>query len=215
MQTDAVIRDNVMAELEFDPSITHTAIGVTVSNGVVTLSGHVPSYAQKVAAERATQRVKGVRAVAQDLEVRLPFQVKHDDEEIASRAASILSWSVGRIAQLKAVVENGWVTLSGRTDWQYQRKDAERAVRALAGVQGVSNNIIVQPRLQPSEIKTRIAEALRRNAEFESEAIKIVVEGSRVTLSGKVKAWYERKIAEDAAWAAPGVSEVRDDISLQ
>jgi osmotically-inducible protein OsmY len=215
MQTDAVVRDNVMAELEFDPSIAHGAIGVAVSNGVVTLSGHVPSYAQKVAAERASQRVKGVRAVAQELEVRLPVEVKQDDEEIASRAANILAWSVGGVEGVRAVVEKGWVTLSGQTHWQYQRQDAERAIRAIAGVQGVFNNITVKPMLEPNNIKTHIANALRRNAELESNAIKVAVNGSSVTLSGKVKAWYERKIAENAAWAAPGVTEVCDNISLQ
>jgi osmotically-inducible protein OsmY len=214
MTTDTIIRDNVIAELEFDPSITQTAIGVAVSNGVVTLSGHVPSYAQKVAAEKAAQRVKGVRAVAQELEVRLPFEIKHDDEEIARRAANILAWSVNGADQIKAVVDNGWVTLSGQTNWRYQKQDAERAIRALQGVKGVNNAITVKPNVQPSDLKNRIAHALQRNAELEADAIKVDVSGSTVTLSGKVRAWYERRIAEDAAWAAPGVTEVRDNIGL-
>ncbi len=215
MDQDRIIRDNVIAELEFDPSIEEASIGVIVERGVVRLTGHVPNYAQKVSAERAAQRVKGVRAVAVELDVRLPSEFVCDDAEIARRAANVLAWSTPGAAKVKAKVEKGWVSLSGETAWNYQRQDAERAVRALAGVKGVTNLITVRPLAQAGDIKTRITQALRRNAEIEADAIKVDVTGSTVTLTGKVKAWYERQVVETAAWAAPGVTEVRDNLSLQ
>jgi osmotically-inducible protein OsmY len=215
MSKDAIIRDNVIAELEFEPSVDADAIGVAVKDGVVTLSGHVPSYAQKLAAEQAARRVKDVRAVAMDLLVRLPADRTHDDEEIASRAANLLAWSVGAGEGVKAIVDGGWVTLRGEVPWFYQKQEAERAIRRLEGVIGVSNNIVVRPTVNASNVRERITEAFKRNADLESAAIDVSVTGSTVTLSGKVKAWYERKMAEDAAWAIPGVTEVRDNISLQ
>ena len=212
---NAILREDVTAELEFEPSIDATAIGVAADNGVVTLSGHVPNYAQKIAAEKAAQRVKGVRAVAVDLEVRLPYEFKHDDDKIAGRVANVLSWSVGVGENVKAIVDGGWVTLSGEVPWFYQKQEAERMVRQLEGVLGVGNNIAVRPKVQVSDVRDHIAKAFKRSADLESSAIKVDVAGSTVTLTGKVKAWYERKIAEDAAWAIPGVTEVRDNIVLQ
>lgn len=214
MEADIAIRDNVIAELDFDPSIDEGAIGVAVQDGVVTLSGHVPSYAQKIAAERAARRITGVRALAIDIEVRLPLQAKHDDEEIARRAASVLSWTATLGERVKAVVDGGWVSLSGQVPWCYQKQEAERVVRNLEGVRGVTNTITVRPQIKASDIRDRINAALKRNAELESEAIHVDVSGSTVTLSGKVKDWYERRMAETAAWAAPGVTEVRDNITF-
>jgi osmotically-inducible protein OsmY len=214
MEIDTAIRDNVIAELDFEPSIEEAGIGVTVHNGVVTLSGHVPSYAQKIAAENAAKRIKGVHAVAVDIEVRLPSEAKHDDEEIARRAASLLGWTANIGERVKAVVDGGWVTLSGEAPWYYQKQEAERLVRTLQGVRGVSNTITVRPAVKPSDIRDRITQAFKRNAELESDAIRVDVAGSTVTLSGKVKDWYERQMAETAAWAAPGVTEVRDNITL-
>lgn len=214
MEVDTAIRDNVIAELDFDPSIDEGAIGVAVQNGVVTLTGHVPSYAQKVAAEKAAQRVKGVRAVAVDVEVRLPSEAKHDDEEIARRAASMLTWTATLGDRVKAVVDGGWVKLSGEVPWYYQKQEAERVVRNLEGVRGVTNTITVRPQVKVSDIRDRINSAFKRNAELETDAIRVDVSGSTVTLTGKVKAWYERQMAETAAWAAPGVTEVRDNITL-
>jgi osmotically-inducible protein OsmY len=212
---NVVLRDDVLAELEFEPSIDATGIGVAVDNGVVTLSGYVPNYAQRIAAEKAAQRVKGVRAVAVDLEVRLPSEARHDDDKIAGRAVNVLSWSVGVGDNVKVLVDSGWVTLSGETPWFYQKQEAERLIRQLEGVIGVSNNIAVRSKVRVSDVRERIADAFKRSADLESSAIKIEVEGARVTLSGKVKAGYERKIAEDAAWAIPGVTEVHDKIVIQ
>lgn len=214
MDNDGIIRNDVIEELDFDPSIDAAAIGVAVQEGIVTLSGHVPNYMQKIAAQRAAQRVKGVRAVAVDIEVRLPSDIKHDDEEIARRAANLLTWRSATGQQVKAAVDNGFVTLSGEVAWNYQRQEAERAVCALEGVREVINTIAVRPTVRASDVRDRIAKAFKRSAELEGDAIHIDVAGSTVTLSGKVKAWYERQMAEGAAWAVPGVTEVRDNISL-
>jgi osmotically-inducible protein OsmY len=215
MESDILIRDRVIAELDFEPIIDTASIGVSAKSGAVTLTGHVPSYLQKLAAERAARRVKGVRAVAIDLEVRLPSEAIHDDEEIARRAANMISWNLAKAANVKATVDNGWVTLTGQAQWNYQKQHAERLVRALEGVTGVSNKIAVQSPVQPTDIKTRISNALKRNAEVEGDAIKVEVSGSTVTLSGNVKAWYERQVVENAAWATPGVTQVRDNIAVQ
>jgi osmotically-inducible protein OsmY len=213
MEQDVRIRDDVTEELEFDPSLESGGIGVAVQDGVVTLSGHVPNYAQKIAAERAATRVKGVRAVAMDIEVRLA--VKHDDSSIAERAANVLAWSVAVGEDVKAVVDNGWVTLSGSVPWHYQRAEAERTVRSLTGVTGVTNQITVRPQVTPSNVRDRIAKALQRNADLESANINVDVSGQSITLSGKVKAWYERQLVENAVWAIPGITEVRDNIAIE
>ncbi|MBI1361779.1 MAG: BON domain-containing protein [Alphaproteobacteria bacterium] len=214
METDAAIRADVAEELDFDPSIHSDGVGVAVKNGVVTLSGHVPSYAEKIAAVKAAERVRGVKAVAQDIVVRLPFDNKQDDDEIAARAVNVLKWSVGGMPDLKVAVDSGWVPLEGKATWYFQKKGAERSIRQLTGVVGVTNNILVRPAVLPSAVKQNIAKAFKRNADLESSAIKVDVDGSSVTLSGKITAWHERKMAEDAAWAIPGVSEVHDNLTL-
>lgn len=214
MDTDIRIRDDVVEELDFEPSVDSAAIGVAVKDGVVTLSGHVPTYAQKSAAERCAQRVRGVKAVAIDIEVRLASDAKRSDDEIAERAVNILRWSTGGGDKIKVVVENGWVKLNGEVDYYYQKQAAESAVRQLSGVIAVSNLVTIKPGVRPSDVKERIGKALQRSAELDAASIKVDVVGSTVTLSGRVKAWHERKLAEDAAWAIPGVTAVRDNITL-
>ena len=215
MDRDLNIRDDVLEELEFEPRVEAENIGVAVSDGVVTLSGHVPNYAQKLAAESAAKRVKGVRAVAIDIEVRLPFDGKHDDDEIAKRAANVLTWSVEAPKEgVKVSVENGWVTLKGQVTWAYQRGEAERSVRQLAGVRGVSNLIAIQPRLKSTDIQSQLKRAFHRSAELEAGRINVGVEGGRVTLTGKVSNWSDRRVAETAAWSVPGVTEVVDRLTL-
>lgn len=214
MDSDTRIRDEVLDELDFEPSIDASGIGVAVSNGVATLSGHVPTYAQKIGAEQAAQRIRGVRAVAMDLEVRLAGDAKRSDDEIAERAVNILRWSAGIGERVKAVVDSGWVKLSGEVDYYYQKQAAERAVRQLSGVIGVSNLITIKAGVRPLDVKERINKAFQRNAELESAGIKVDVAGSTVTLTGRVKAWHERKLAEDAAWAIPGVTAVQDNITM-
>ena len=213
--SDKTIRNAVEEELDWEPSIDSEHIGVTVEDGVVTLSGHVGTYAEKVTAEKAAKRVKGVRAIAQEIEIRFPNDKKTSDDQIAKRALDIIAWD-STIPKDKVLVkvQNGFVTLSGEVDWFYQRDDAEHAVRKLAGIKGLSNEIRIKPKAYAYDIKERIETALKRNAEFEADSIKVSVLDGRVTLDGKVKAWYERDLAERTAWSAPGVVSVVDHINI-
>jgi osmotically-inducible protein OsmY len=209
------LRQSILDELQWEPSVDAAHIGVAVDNGVVTLTGYVGSYAERMVAERVVQRVKGVYGIAQEIEVRYPKNVKSADDQIAKRALKIIAWDTtipGDKIQVK--VEQGWVTLSGDVEWNFQKVSAENAVRKLSGVVGITNSIAVRPKLDASNIKHRIEEALKRNAEVEAKTINVVVSGSRVTLEGKVHAWHERAVAEQAAWAAPGVSIVDDRLKI-
>ena len=183
------LRQSVIEELEFDPSIDAAGIGVAVENGVVTLSGHVHSYAAKLAAERAARRVRGVRAIAQEIEVRYPSDKKTADDEIAKRAVAILQWDAMSLpGAVKITVQKGWVTLSGEVDWQYQRTAAEQVVRRLSGVTGVINNIVIKRTVYVADIKQKIENALARHAKIEVQAIRITVhDGNKVSLEGEVK----------------------------
>lgn len=213
--SDATLRQSVLDELEFDPAVNATNIGVAVENGVVSLTGHVNSYAEKSAAEHIVQRVRGVRGVAQEIEVRYPSEKKDKDDEIAQRAARIIDWdSTVPPGSVKVKVEKGWVTLSGEVEWQFQRVAAETAVRKLSGVIGVANLITVRPRVDAVNVKHRIEDALKRNAELEAGGIRVAVTGGTVKLEGKVRALHERGVAEQAAWAAPGVVPVEDQLTL-
>ncbi len=213
--SDTTLRQDIVDELELEPSIDAAHIGVAVDRGVVTLTGHVGTYAEKVAAERAAQRVKGVHAIAQEIEVRFPDAKKTADDEIAKRALNIIAWDATIPEdRVRVKVENGWVTLSGEADWNFQRTAAEVAIRKLSGVVGLSNLLTVRPRLEASNVKHRIEEALRRNAEIEAKGIRVDVTGSKVTLGGKVQSWHERSVAERAAWAVPGVSSVEDRLAI-
>ena len=216
MVRDLELRQDVLDELEFEPSVNAAHIGVTANKGVVTLTGFVTSYAEKAAAERAARRVKGVKAIAEEIEVRLPSHTKRADDEIAARAVDILKWQVGFPAdRINVKVEKGIVTLTGEVDWQFQRNDAEYAVHKLTGVTHVANQIRVFSPAHASEIKEKIQKALQRSAEVESSRITVQTEGGRVVLSGKVRAWYERDLAERAAWSAPGVTEVQDHLTIE
>ena len=212
---DKTLRQFIIDEFDFEPSIDAANIGVAVEKGVVTLTGHVASYAEKIAAERTVQRVKGVHAIAQEIEVRYPDQAKRSDDEIAQRALNILKWSVQVPAEsIQVTVEKGWITLAGAVQWQYQRRATESAVRKLSGLRGVTNLIEIQPNVAASDIQRKIMDSLKRNAELEADSIRVVVDKNKVTLEGKVKAWYERELAERAAWSAPGVTSVVDRLTL-
>jgi len=213
--SDEDLRQHVSDELEFAPTVNATKIGVAVDHGVVTLTGHVNSYAEKIAAERAVQRVKGVRGVAQEIEVRYPSERKNRDDEIAERAAQIFDWDTTiPSGKVTVKVEKGWVTLGGEVEWQFQRMGAETAVRKLSGVIGVTNQITIGPRIDATNVKHRIEDALKRIAELEADGIQVAVTGGKVTLEGKVRAWHERGVAERAAWAAPGVITVEDRLTI-
>jgi osmotically-inducible protein OsmY len=204
-----------MDELEWEPSIGAQHIGVAVEEGVVTLTGHVSSYTERFAAEKAVKRVKGVRAIAEEIEVRFPNDKRTSDDQIARRALDVIAWdSTIPKDKIQIKVQNGFVTLTGEIDWFYQRDDAEAAVRKLTGVKGLSNEIKIKPQVRVTDVKQRIETALKRNAEVEADAIKVTVQDGRVILDGKVKAWYERDLAERTAWSAPGVISVEDRISI-
>lgn len=212
---DKDLRQDVVDELEFEPSIDAADIGVAVEDGTVTLTGHVPTYAQKRMAENIVKRVKGVRAIAQEIEVRPVGSHITADDEIAHRAANSLRWnsSVPKDA-VQVKVEKGLVTLSGKVKWYFEKLAAEKAVRDLTGVKSVSNLIQIAPSVSPTDVRQRIENALRRDAELEAKGINVKVDERKVTLDGKVRTWAERDAAERAAWAAPGVNSVVDHISI-
>ncbi|ULN84121.1 BON domain-containing protein [Pseudomonas sp. Y5-11] len=213
--SDLNLRKNILEELEFQPEIDAANIGVTVEDGVVTLSGHVKSYAQKVSAERAVKRMKGVRAVAEELQVRLDRNAGTADDTIAARALKIIHWSCDiPEGDVKVIVQSGRITLEGEVDWQYQKETVERSVRKLSGVTGVSNCITLRPRLDVFDIQQRIEAALKRNAEVDAQDIHVKVEGDVVRLEGRAHLWRERQIAERAAWSVPGVGRVEDHLLL-
>lgn len=213
--SDLKIRRDILDELEFDPSIDAATIGVSVENGVVTLSGHVKSYAEKTAAEAVARRVKGVRAIAEEIDVRWPEQKRHADDEIAARALDIISWDTalpGGAIDVK--VQHGWVTLSGEVRWHFQRMAAENAVKKLGGVVGVTNALTIRQLVGTSDIKDRIERALQRNAEIEADRIRVRVSDTKVVLEGDVHAWNERQAAEQAAWSVPGVAIVENHLHV-
>jgi len=215
MMSDKALRQDILDGLEFEPGIDAAHIGVAVADGVVTLTGYVGSYAEKTMAEHAVRRVKGVRAIAEEIEVRFPARKKTADDEIAKRALAIIAWDTTvPNEELQVKVQHGWITLSGEVEWHFQRTAAEYAVRKLSGVVGVTNLISVRPQIDAEDVKQRIENALKRSAEIEADTIRIAVTGSKVTLEGKVNAWHEREVAERAAWAAPGVSAVEDRLTV-
>ncbi|MGJ7555867.1 BON domain-containing protein [Variovorax sp. RB3P1] len=209
MKTDTQLRDDIQAELNWDPAFKASDVGVIVKDGVVTLTGHLASHAEKFAVERAVQRVHGVKATAVELTVKLAFDNARTDADIALAVERALDWNVlvpnGKI---RPQVEKGWVTLEGEVEWGYQRTAAEGAVRELMGVTGVSNLVKVKPKLGPADVEKKIREALSRQADREAGRLAITVDGSLVTLRGTVHSWTERDAVEGAAWATPGVSVV-------
>jgi osmotically-inducible protein OsmY len=215
MRIDSDIKRDVENELQWDPDIDATDIGVAVKSGVVTLTGFVHSYSHKLQAEEDAKRVTGVSGVANDIEVRLPSADVRPDPEIARDVVSELrlqlpfSWE-----KLKAVVKNGWVTLEGEAEWNYQRERAEQAVRHVKGVIGVSNLIKLKPSVAAADIKRKIEEAFKRHAEIDANRIQVRTSGSEVILEGTVRSWAERQEAERVAWSAPGVAKVEDRIII-
>ena len=213
--TDQSLKQTVVDELAWDPRVNEAHIGVTARGGVVTLTGHVGSYAEKHAAEQAVGRVSGVKAIADELEIRYLYAVGHGDEDIAKQALNVLSWDLAVPKEkVKVKIDKGWVTLSGDVDWYYQKNAAESDVRKLLGVMGVSNQIVIKPSVQASDVQKKIKAAFERNADVEAAKIVVATDGSKVTLSGQVDSYYQRTLAENTAWSAPGVTHVHDHITV-
>jgi osmotically-inducible protein OsmY len=215
MRLDSDIKRDVEDELKWDPDIDATDIGVAVHNGVVTLTGFVRSYAQKTEAEIAAKRIAGVMGVANDIDVRLPSIDQRPDPDIARDAVAALKSELPYSSEkLKVVVKNGWLTLEGMAEWNYVRERAQSAVRRIRGVTGVSNSIALKPTVAPHEIRRKIEDAFRRSAELDASRVTVEASGSEVVLRGRVRSWAERQEAERAAWAAPGVTNVDNRITI-
>jgi len=216
MKTDAEIRRDVESELQWDPSVDERKIGVIVHEGVVTLTGEASHYSGRWAAEDIAKRVGGVRAIANEIQVKISVTGMRHDTDIAEAAANALRWHVATVSsQIKPVVKDGWVTLSGKVRWGFQKTAAETAVRNLMGVKGVSNDILVASPIEPGDVKQKIEEAFKRHAILDASGIEVKVDHSTVILQGHVQTWQEREDAARAAWAAPGVVNVENRLSLQ
>lgn len=214
-KTDSDLQHDVMDELEWEPSVDHADIGVSVHDGVVTLSGFVKSYPEKIAAEKAARRVAGVKAIAEDIKVRYASDPKSADHEIAKRIVDMFTWNVSvPDDKIKVKVEHGWVTLSGTVDWYFQSDAARKAAGQIKGVLGITNFIEVKQHPVASDIKSRILAAFKRQADLDAASVTVATDGGTVKLGGQVKAWNERTAAERAAWAAPGVTKVEDHITI-
>jgi osmotically-inducible protein OsmY len=215
MTDDATLKRRVTDELRWDTRVNEAHVGVSAHDGSVTLSGHVPSYPEKYAAVDAAKRVRGVHAVADEIEVELPYERSNDDGAVAERIAHVLEWNVSIPEDsVKARVANGFVTLTGEVEWQHQRRHVEEQVRHVGGVRGIANTVVIRARATPSDIKRRIEDALERQAEVEARGLRVDVQGDRVILEGRIKATHERDVIERAVWAAPGVREVVDHLRV-
>lgn len=215
MKTDADLKRDVEAELAWDPAVKSTAIGVAVKDGVVTLSGHLETYSEKWSVQKALRRIEGVKAIALELDVRLSPDHQHSDTDIAQAAESALKWNTLVPANaIRVTVDKGWITLQGEVEWDFQRRSVEKAVRDLRGVVGVSDEIRIRQRAIPTDLKSRIEDALTRQAVREVNRMDVSVAGGTVTLRGNVRSWRERQAAQGAAWAAPGVRVVINELKV-
>lgn len=215
MKPDSEIQQDVMDELKWEPLLNASEIGVSVKHGIVTLTGTVDAYSKKITAENAAKKINGVKAVAENIEVKLSGQWLKNDTEIAEAAYNAIKWhSAMQEHKIKITVEDGLVTLEGNVEWEYQRKAARMAIENLVGVRGVFNKIKINPSLSPGDIKKKISFAFHRNASIDADRIEVVSEGNKIVLKGKVRSWAEKKDAETAAWLAPGISNVDSKLEV-
>ena len=215
MKSDKQLQDDVLNQLDWEPSIDASQVGVTAQDGVVTLTGRVPRYIEKMEAERVTKLVSGVRGVANDMEIHLPGGSERNDTDIAKAALTALEWNVlVPHDKIQVTVRDGWIYLEGQVNWQYQRNAAGESLHSLMGVKGVTNQITLLPQVQPKDVRTKIEAAFRRSAEIDAGHVKVEVHDGTVILHGKVPSWTERKEAEQASWSAPGVRSVDNRLTV-
>lgn len=215
MNQDEHIRNDIQEEITWDPRVKSTDIGVTCKGGAVRLTGSVASYSERLAAENAAKRVKGVHAIAEDIEIKLPSGNVETDESIAEHISKLMKWNtMVPVPDVQAEVRNGFVTLTGEVDWNFERETIKNQVAHLGGVRGIDNRITLQNRVSEKDVSKSITRALHRNADLEKSKVDVCVDGSKVTITGYVKALYEKELIENAVWAAPGVMQVIDRLRV-